>query len=107
MKTNLKDVKNFIQTLKDQLIKSKEKRKDLVDQLQKKESQGIDEAVLNEKIEECDRLARANVVQKNEMEAIVMKLIREIEERKKNEENISQSLKDKFEECYKLENEEG
>lgn len=39
LKTNLKDVENFIQTLKEQLNKSKKKIKELVDQLQEKESQ--------------------------------------------------------------------
>lgn len=41
------------------------------------------------------------------MEAIIMRLTKEIEERKKNKEKIAQSLKDKSDECCRLENEIG
>lgn len=58
-------------------------------------------------MEECDKLSRANTVQNNEMETIVMRWTKEIEERKKNEEKLAQSLKDKSEECCRLESENG
>lgn len=62
---------------------------------------------MKEKTKECGRLARINALQKNKMEAIVMRLTKEIEERKKNKEKLSQSLKVKSEECCRLENENG
>lgn len=37
----------------------------------------------------------------------MIRLIKEIEERKNNEEKLAQSLKDKYEECCRLENENG
>lgn len=49
MKVKIKDAKKFIESLKDKLNKSREKRKELVDQLKKKESQSIDEDALKEK----------------------------------------------------------
>ncbi|XP_059070688.1 uncharacterized protein LOC131860308 [Cryptomeria japonica] len=73
VKVNLRDAKNFIESLKDQLNKSREKRKKLVDKLKEKESRIVDEEALKEKAEECERLASANVVQENEMEAITVK----------------------------------
>lgn len=75
--------------MKDWLNKSREKRKERVDQLKQKESQNIVEEALKEKTEECDRLTKANTTQKNEMEAIAMRLTKEIEERKKNEEKLA------------------
>lgn len=103
MKANLKDAKKFIQSLKDQLNKSREKRKDLVDKIKEKQSQSIDDQVLKEKTEECEKqFARVNAVQKNTIESIMMKLTKEVEEMKNNEENLSQLLKDKFDECCRL-----
>lgn len=45
---------------------------------------------LKEKIEECEKLARENASLKHEMESIVMRLTKEIEERNKNEESLAQ-----------------
>lgn len=85
----------------------KEKIKDLVGHLKQKESQSMDDEALKEKTEECEKLVRENAILKHEMETIVMKLTKEIEERKKIEENLVQSLKDKSEECYRLDCENG
>lgn len=49
IKENLKDLKNFIHSLNDQLNKSREKRKELVDKLNEKEIQSIHDQVLKEK----------------------------------------------------------
>lgn len=76
----MKDVEKFIDSLKDQLNKSRNKRKKLVDQLQEKETQCIDDELLRKKIEECEKLVRANVVQKNEIEFIVTRLTKEIKD---------------------------
>jgi len=53
----------------------------------------MDEA-LKEKIKECENMAK-EVVLKHEMESGVMRLTKEIEERKKTEENLNQSLKER------------
>ncbi|XP_059071917.1 uncharacterized protein LOC131871232 [Cryptomeria japonica] len=106
LKVNLKDVENFIQSLKEKLDKSREKKRELCDQLKQKESQSIDDdhfnEALKEKTKECEKLAKDNVVLKHEMEFIVMGLTKEIEGRKKKEENINQSIKDRSNECCGL-----
>lgn len=57
---------------------------------------------MKEKTKECEKLAKDNVVLKHEMEFIVMGLTKEIEGRKKKEENINQSIKDRSNECCRL-----
>ncbi|XP_059068609.1 uncharacterized protein LOC131859095 [Cryptomeria japonica] len=54
---------------------------------------------LKEKTQECGKLAEENAALKHEMESIVMGLAKEIEGRKKSEENRSRSLKDRSDEC--------
>lgn len=44
---------------------------------------------------------------KNEMQAMTMTISKEIEYRKKNEENLPISLKDRSEECIRLAHEKG
>lgn len=51
---------------------------------------------------ESEKLDRENVVLKNEMKSIVKKPTKEIEDPKKNEEILTQSLKDSSNECYRL-----
>lgn len=49
----------------------------------------MDDEALKEKTKECEKLVEDNVALRNEMESIVMKLTKEIEDRKKNEENFT------------------
>lgn len=60
---------------------------------------------LKEKVEQCENVTIENVVLKHEMESTMMRMKKEIEEKKKNEENLAQSLKEKYEECIQLDNE--
>lgn len=55
-----------------------------------------------DKDDEADKLERENVALKNEMQSIMMRLTKEIEDRKKNEENLAQSLKERDDECFGL-----
>lgn len=52
-----------------------------MDKLKEKEDQSIDNQVLKDKTNECEKLARDNAVLKNEMQSIVMKLTKEIEDK--------------------------
>lgn len=60
----------------------------------------MDDEALKKNIEECEKLVEENVVLRHEMKSIAMKLTKEIEARKKNEENLTQSLNDRSDECY-------
>lgn len=59
----------------------------------------MDDEALKEKTKECEKLVEDNVVLRHEMESIMMKLAKEIKARKKNEENLTQSLNDRSDEC--------
>lgn len=106
LQANLMNAERFIESLKEKINKSREKRRELCDQIKQEDSKHIvDEQLsqtLKEKKKECEKLARNNTVQKHEMESIMMRMTKEIEDRKKNEEKLAQSLKEKFEECVEL-----
>lgn len=53
--------------------------------------------------EQCHKPSRENATIKNEIQALTMRMSKEIEDRKKNEEDISKSLKDRFDEWNRLE----
>lgn len=95
-------LKNFIESLKQQVNTSREKRKELMDKLKKKENQNIDSQVLKDKTDECEKIARNNEVLENEMQSNVIKLEKEIEDKNKNEESLTRSLKDRSNECCRL-----
>lgn len=102
LRRSLEAAKIFIESLKEQVNTSREKRKEPMDKLKEKEEQSIGNKALQDKIDECEKLAIENAVLKNEMQSIVMKLTKEIEDMKKNEENLTQSLKDRSNECCRL-----
>lgn len=52
--------------------------------------------------EQCQKLSRENMVMRNEMQALTMRMSKEIEDRKKKEENIAISLKDISKEFIRL-----
>jgi Golgi nucleoside diphosphatase len=89
--------------LKDQILKSKEKRNDLCDQIQQKESQSMNDVHINQALkeitEECENIAKYNANLKHEMESMVMKFS------KKNEENLVQTIKEKLDECNRVNDE--
>lgn len=89
-------------TLKYQVGTSREKRKELTDKLKEKEEQSVDNKSPQDKTNECEKLARENVVFKNDMQSVVMKLKKEIEDWKKNEQTLTHSLKNRSEECCRL-----
>lgn len=92
MKRNLSAVDDFIETLKEHVSTSREKRNELMDKLKEREEKIIKN---QDKTNECEKLSRDNAVLKNEMQSIVMKLTKEIEDQKKNEETPTQSLKER------------
>lgn len=73
------------------------KRKELFDQLQNQSSD--EEDALKD---QCWKLTQENTLFKNEMQALTMRMCKEIKDRKKNEENLAQSLKDRSDECNRL-----
>lgn len=69
LQENLDYAKNFIQSLKDKINESREKRKELCGQLKQKNKTGEDEQLsqaLKEKIEECEMFSQENVALKHE-----------------------------------------
>jgi len=57
---------------------------------------------LNEKTKLCEKMSKEVVMLRHEMESGVIKFTQEIEEKRKTEENLNQSLKEKIENCYKI-----
>lgn len=86
MKSTLKDAEKFIKILNNQTSKSKEKIKDLCNQIHQKESQSTDDVHLNQALKEitkeCENLSKKIVNLKHEMESMMMKLKKGIEVKK-------------------------
>lgn len=84
LKARLKNAGKFIQTLKNQINKSREKRKDLCDQIKKDERKTMGDHLnqaLKDITKECENLYRDNATLKHEMEFMAMKLTKEFEEK--------------------------
>lgn len=77
LKKNLNVVDDFINDLKDQVSTSRDKRKELMDKLKEKEDQIMEN---KGKADEVDKIERENAALKNEMQSIVMRPTREIED---------------------------
>lgn len=73
-----------------------------MDKLKEKEEQSIDNQALQDKTDECEKLARDNATLKNQMQSIVIKLTKDIKDRKNNEENLTWLLKEGSDECCML-----
>jgi predicted RNase H-like nuclease (RuvC/YqgF family) len=70
-----------------------------------KEKKTQDDGPLNQALKEkkkSENLTNNNIILKHEMESMMMRLTKEIEENKKKEENLNQTLKETSDECYIL-----
>lgn len=86
--------KEFILILQERLSSVQDIRKELL--------QNQDDEEKNALKEQCQKLSQESLVMKNEMQVITMRMSQEIEDRKRKEENLVVSLKNKFEECDRL-----
>lgn len=101
LRGELKDVDDTIEMLKDKLKKSMGRKKELLLQLSSLTEENDMNEALEEKTKECEKLSK-EVVLKIEMEYGVMRQTKEIEDRKKIEEDLNKKLKERTEEYCKL-----
>lgn len=97
LQDELRSTKEFIFTLQERLSSAQAKRKELCDQLQNQ-----DDEEKNALKDLCQKLIQENGVMNNEMQALTMRMSKEIEDQKKNEENLAKSRIDKYDECIRL-----
>lgn len=64
--------------------------------------QNQDDEEKNALKEQCQKVSQDNGVVKNEMQDLIMRMSKEIEDRKKNEQNLGKYLKDISKECIRL-----
>lgn len=84
----------FILILQERLSSAQAKRKELL--------QNPDDEEKNALKEQCQKLSQANMLMKNEIQGLTMRLSKDIEDRKKKKNNLVISLKNKFDECGRL-----
>jgi len=102
LKERLKDADDFINELKGKLSISMKKRKDLLQQLASQGEANDTNEDLKEKTKLCEKLSKEIIMVRHEMESGVMKFTQEIEEKRKIEDDLRQSLKEKSEDCHKM-----
>lgn len=83
LENELMQAKEHIISLQGKLSVVQDKRKGLCDQLQNQSSD--EEDVMKD---QCQKLTKENTILKNEMQALTMRMCKEIEDKKKNEENL-------------------
>jgi len=88
--------------LKDKLSLSMKKRKELLQQLARQGEANNANEELKEKTELCEKLSKEIIMVRHEMESRVMKFTQEVEEKRKTEDNIRQSLKEKLEDYHQM-----
>lgn len=91
MQDDLISTKELIFTLWDGLSSTQAKRKELLKNQDDKEKDALKE--------KCQKPSQENIVMKNEMQALTMRVSKDIEDQNNNEENLSITLKDRSEEC--------
>lgn len=93
VKNELMQAREHIISLQGKLSAVQAKKKELCDQLQNQSSD--DEDALKD---QCKKLTQENTTLKNGMQALTMRMCKDIEDKKNNEENLAQALKDIYEE---------
>jgi len=88
--------------LKDKLSLSMKKRKELLQQLASQGEANNANEDLKEKTKLCEKLSKEIIMVRHEMESRVIKFTQEIEEKRKTKDNLRQSLKEKSEDCHKM-----
>jgi len=97
LKERLKQADDFINELKGKLSISIKKKKDLLQQLASQGEDNDKNEDLKEKTKLCEKLSKEVIMVRHEMESGVIKFTQEIEEKRKIEDDLRQSLKEKLE----------
>jgi len=102
LKERLKQADEFMRELKDKLSLSMKKRKELLQQLARQSEESNTNEELTEQTKLCEKLSKEVIMLRHEMESGTIKFTQEIEEKRKAEDNLRQSLKEKSEECHQM-----
>lgn len=94
LQEELNSTNEFILILQERLSSSQAKRKELLQQSDDEEKNSLKE--------KCQKLSQVIMLMKTEMQDLTMKLSKDIEDRKKKEDSLVLSLKNKFDECGRL-----
>lgn len=94
LNNELRQAREYIISLQGKLSAVQAKSKELYDQIQNQSSD--EEDALKD---QCQKITQENTILKNEMQALTMRMSKEIEDRKKNEENLAHTLKGRLNEC--------